>query len=131
MNLQEDQHGEFQFLLSHVISPDEIYVHPVSDISGKLVELEDELTKRSDKQRVANKKEIVVGSMWAVKSDMWYRARVILVTSDNVKLQSVDYGHYIQVSIADHHLHRLPQGLASTLPCLAVRCHLAQCSKMA
>ena len=61
MNLQEDHHGEFQFLLSHVISPDEIYVHPVSENSGKLVQLEDELTKRSETQRVANLEEIVVG----------------------------------------------------------------------
>ena len=43
--LQEDEHGEFQFLMSHIVSPDEVYVNPVTEVSGKMTELEEELAR--------------------------------------------------------------------------------------
>merc|ERR1719315_744902 len=59
---------------------------------------------------------------------MWYRVKVSRIAQSGVELKSLDYGHLAQ---APHDqdgllLHRLPPGLASTLPCLAVRCHLAR-----
>ena len=123
--LQEDEHGEFQFLMSHIISPDEMYVHPVTEVSCKMTELEEDLARHAGSQEMAKKEEIIVGSVWAVELEMWYRVKVLKVMSSKVELQSLDHGHHVLVSKDDLNLHHLHPGLAGTLPCLAVRCHLA------
>ena len=123
--LQEDEHGEFQFLMSHIISPDEMYVNPVTEVSGKMTELEEELANHAASQEIAKKEEVIAGSVWAVELEMWYRVKVKRVLSHRVELQSLDYGHYVLVAKDNLKLHHLRHGLASTLPCLAVRCHLA------
>ena len=123
--LQEDEHGEFQFLMSHIISPHEMYVHPVTEMSGKLTELEEDLVLNAETQELAKKEEIIVGSVWAVQLEMWYRVKILKVMSCKVELQSLDHGHHVLLSKDDLKLHHLHPGLASTLPCLIVRCHLA------
>jgi len=124
-HVEEDEHGEFQFLMSHIISPDEMYVHPVTEVSCKMTELEEDLARHAGSQEMAKKEEIIVGSVWAVELEMWYRVKVLKVMSSKVELQSLDHGHHVLVSKDDLNLHHLHPGLAGTLPCLAVRCHLA------
>ena len=53
-------------LVSHLVSPDEIYVHPVQETSGNLARLEEELQIKAVGEEVARELEVVVGSVWAV-----------------------------------------------------------------
>ena len=53
-------------MVSHILSPEEMYVHPVTEMSGKLAELEVELAMKAGKQKMARKEEVIVGSVWAV-----------------------------------------------------------------
>merc|ERR1711915_919923 len=46
----------------------------------------------------------------------------LLNISSSVKVQSIDYGFYLEKQ--NMIFHRLPLGLARTLPGLAIRCHL-------
>jgi len=124
--VEEDEHGEFQFMVSHILSPEEMYLHPVSELSGQLVQLEVEMGRIAGCEKMARVEEVVVGSVWAVLQEMWYRVRVNAVFHGSVELQSIDYGHYLHEEHHGHHLRRLPPGLASTLPGLAVRCHLSR-----
>ena len=110
--------------VSHITSPEEMYMHPMSELGGQLAQLEVLLERKCKK--VARVEEVVVGSMWAVLQEMWYRVSVNTVTHGQVELQSIDYGHYLRVDHHGHHLHHLPPGLASTLPALAVNCHLSR-----
>jgi hypothetical protein len=128
-SLQEDEHGEFQFMVSHIVSPDEMYLHPVSENSGHLTQLEAELERMAGSEKLAREEEVVVGSVWTVLQEVWYRVRVNNVTHGQVVLQSLDHGHHLLVGVLscdDYPLHRLPPGLASTLPGLAVRCHMSR-----
>ena len=40
-------------------------------------------------------------------------------------MRPFDYGYHL-LAVDVHHQHRLPVGLASSLPGLAVRCHMAR-----
>ena len=74
---------------------------------------------------VTNEVDVLVGSVWAVYQQAWFRVRVLRVKNGKVGLQSLDHGHYM-LEVDVHDLYRLPGGLASRLPGLAVRCHLAR-----
>ena len=113
-------------MVSHIISPEEMYLHPVSEMSGQLTKLEKDLAIYADSQQITVVEEVVVGSVWAVLLEMWYRVRVDNLSQGEVVLQSIDYGHYLHLDHKGVRLHRLPPGLASTLPGLAVRCHLSR-----
>ena len=62
--LQEDEHGEFLFMVSHIISPEEMYLHPVSEMSGQLTKLEEDLAIHAESQQITRVVEVVVGSVW-------------------------------------------------------------------
>ena len=53
-------------LVSHIVSPDEMYVHPVQETCGNLAQLEQELQEMAAGEKVAREVEVVVGSVWAV-----------------------------------------------------------------
>ena len=110
-------------LVSHLVSPDELYVHPVQETSGNLARLEEELQIKAVGEEVAREMEVVVGSVWAVHQQEWFRVIVNSVENGRVTLQALDYGHYL-LAIEVDQLHRLPAGLPSSLPGLAVRCHM-------
>jgi hypothetical protein len=113
-------------MVSHITSPEEMYLHPVSEFSGQLAQLEVLLGRIAECKKVARVEEVVVGSVWAVLQEMWYRVSVNTVTHGQVELQYIDYGRYLCVGHHGHHLHHLPPGLASTLPVLAVKCLLSR-----
>ena len=112
-------------LVSHIVSPDEMYVHPVQETSGNLAQLEQELQVMAAGEKVAREVEVVVGSVWAVHQQEWYRVIVSSVEESKVTLKTLDYGHHL-LGVVVNQLHRLPAGLASSLPGLAVRCHMAK-----
>ena len=113
-------------MLSHITSPEEMYMHPMSELGGQLAQLEVLLERIAKCKKVARVEEVVVGSVWAVLQEMWYRVSVNTVTHGQVELQSIDYGHYLRVNHHGHHLHHLPPGLAITLHALAVKCLLSR-----
>ena len=111
-------------MVSVIISPEEFYVHPVQEASGSLAQLERELDTIVKGEQVAREMEVNVGSIWAVHQKAWYRVEVISVHDGKVSLRSIDYGHgLLDVDVSQ--LNHLPPGLATKLPGLAVRCHLA------
>jgi len=123
--LEVDINGEFQFFVSHVESPDELYVQPVQETTANLLKLEQEL-EMAVTQDVARKVEVIVGSAWAVHLEKkWFRVRVESVDELTVNISYLDYGHILQQPLEIHRLHRLPLGIVSTLPGLAVKCHMS------
>ena len=122
--LQLDSNGEFQFMVSVIVSPDEIYVHPVQESSGDLARLEREVDMVVEGDQVAREAEVVVGSIWAVHHQAWLRMEVTSIAYGCVNLRSIDYGHALQ-GVRVEQLHHLPLGLATRLHGLAVRCHMA------
>merc|ERR1719186_369201 len=122
-DVEVDVNGEFQLLVSHIVSPDELYVHPVQETSGNLASLKEELQIKAFGEEVARELEVVVGSVWAVHQQEWFRVIVNSGENGRVTLQALDYGHYL-LAIGVDQLHRLPAGLPSSLPGMAVRCHM-------
>ena len=94
-------------MVSVIVSPEEIYVHPVQEYSGDLAQLERELDMMVEGDQVARGVEVAVGSIWAVHQKAWYRVEVISVSSGHVNLRSIDYGHVL-LDVDASHLNRLP-----------------------
>ena len=56
--------------MSHIASPEEMYLHPLSEMSGQLAQLEVEMGRIAGCEKVARVEEVVVGSVWAVLQEM-------------------------------------------------------------
>jgi hypothetical protein len=130
----EDGWKEFPWLLGHLASPGEVWVQPVQDLTTRLQDIEAAMAALP--LRPSRESGVEPGSCWAVRrpaallpatlcSAAWLRVRVEAVEAAGraYSLRSIDYGARVVVEAAA--LHRLPPGPPSTLPGLAVRCHLA------
>ena len=116
-------------MVSAIISPEEIYVHPIQASSGDLVKLEKVMSTMMKSDKVAKNDEVMIGSVWAVWQDQtWFRMEVTSrrgVNSDRFNMRSIDYGHNL-FSVDVNQLYRLPPGDLSTLRGIAVKCHLVE-----
>ena len=134
--------GEFQWMPAHIHSPGELWVQPLQDQTARLHEVEESLVSQLQEEMhcslaTVSPVTVEVESCWALSTSAaslapivcccpWLRVRVEAVDGEQVMVRSLDYGSLATVSPTS--LVSLPLGPASSLPGLAVRCHLSNIS---
>ena len=73
----------------------------------------------------ATLEELKLGTVWALFSEKWYRVRITSISDGYVEVQSLDYGFRME-KVCYLQLHRLPKGIARSVPGVCIRCHLFQ-----
>merc|ERR1719167_1168650 len=69
--------------------------------------------------------DVMEGSCWAYfDGKKWFRVKIIALSNLKADIQYLDYGRR-KNCVDIHLLNRLPSGLASVTPGIAVKCHLA------
>ena len=117
---------QFSVTLSHVESPDEIYI-----ATDRLIQTITWLDEELNNKRIetpAKVQEVKIGTvwMWNLSNDQYERVEVVKINHEaaTVEVQLLDSGaHQGQIEISQ--LLRVPDGLARNLPGLVVRCHLS------